>query len=58
MAIPRKPNADGSLTVHRLDLDPELAAVLSAQANANERTLPGQIRIALRQWMEGQAAAS
>lgn len=54
MPVPRKPNSDGSLTLHRLDLDPVLAEELTAIAQASERTLPGQIRAALREWLKSQ----
>lgn len=51
MALPRKPKPDGSLVLWRLDLDAELATQLTAAADQAERTLPGQIRIALREWL-------
>jgi hypothetical protein len=39
-------------TIYRLDLPDELAAPLSREAELNERTLPGQIRFALKRWLE------
>ena len=56
MALPRKSKPDGSAVLYRLDLDPALAAGLTAEANDNERSLPGQIRIALREWLATQKA--
>ena len=38
------------MTLHRLDLDPELARDLTAIAKASERSLPGQIRLTRREW--------
>ena len=51
-----KPKPDGSLVLWRLDLDPELTRELTAIANQTERTLPGQIRIALREWLTSRSA--
>lgn len=56
MPVPRKPNSDGSLTLYRLDLDPALAKDLTAIAAASERSLPGQIRIALREWITSRSS--
>lgn len=56
MALPRKPKPDGSAVLYRLDLDPALAEALAAEAKANERSLPGQIRVALREWLATRKA--
>ena len=55
MPAARKPKSDGSLTLYRLDLDPALAAELTVIAEASERSLPGQIRIALREWLSSRS---
>lgn len=44
------------LTVHRLDLPLEMAEILTREAEDNERTMPGQIRFALKQWLSSRAA--
>lgn len=47
-----EPREDGpGCTVYRLELPPELAEPLIQAADANERTLPGQIRYALKAWL-------
>ncbi len=57
MPMTRTPTADpDALTVHRLDLPQELAQVLTREAEANERTIPGQIRYALKQWLSLRGA--
>ena len=44
------------LVVHRLDIPAELAETLAQEAEANERTVPAQIRFALKQWATRRAA--
>jgi hypothetical protein len=44
-------SATGAATIYRLDLPADLAEPLARDAELNERTLPGQIRFALRQWL-------
>lgn len=54
-----KPQEDNGTTVlYRLDLPSELAEALAAQAERNERSLPGQIRYLLREWHASQAQPS
>ena len=55
MAPTRKPTADGSQFV-RLELDGDLAKGVMAAAEANERSLPGQIRVVLREWLAAEAS--
>ena len=55
MAPTRKPTADGSQFV-RLELDGDLAKGVMAAAEANERSLPGQIRVVLREWLAAKAS--
>lgn len=51
------PSAEGLvLTVHRLDLPQELAEILAREARDNERSLPAQIRFALKQWLSSRGA--
>ena len=47
-----------SLTVHRLEIPSTIAAQLAAEAAANERTIPGQVRVCLRQWAESLPSAA
>jgi hypothetical protein len=55
---PTESQADGSLTIHRLDLPADVADAITRAAAANERTVPGQIRFALKAWLAGQAEHS
>lgn len=48
----------GGLTVHRLDLPADVAVLLTAEADANERTIPGQIRFSLRAWLTTNGTAA
>jgi hypothetical protein len=41
-------------TVHRLELPADLAAAIAAEAGRNERSIPAQIRFALRAWLANQ----
>jgi hypothetical protein len=50
MAPTRKPTADGSQFV-RLELDSDLAQGVMEAAEFNERSMPGQIRVVLREWL-------
>jgi hypothetical protein len=44
----------GGATIDRLDLPGEMAAPLAQLAEVSERTMPGQIRFALKAWLSGQ----
>lgn len=44
------------MVLWRLDLDPELSRELTAIADHAERTVPGQIRVALREWLASRSA--
>lgn len=51
MAIEEASNSNGAVVIYRLDLPAELAEPLARDADLNERTMPGQIRFALKQWL-------
>lgn len=42
---------DEGTVIYRLDLPTDMAATLAREAELNERTLPGQIRFALKDWL-------
>lgn len=44
-------DSDEPLTVHRLELPNETANAVISEALENERTIPAQIRVALKDWM-------
>jgi len=52
--VPTESQADGSLTIYRLDLPAEVGDAITRAAEVNERTVPGQIRFALKEWINNQ----
>jgi hypothetical protein len=44
-------DSDEPLTVHRLELPNETANAVVREAMENERTIPAQIRVALKDWL-------
>lgn len=45
---------DEGTVIYRLDLPADLAENLTREAELNERTLPGQIRFALKDWLSNR----
>ncbi|CAK6692546.1 hypothetical protein OGCDGJMD_01254 [Cyanobium usitatum str. Tous] len=54
MAAGATTDADDKTVIYRLDLPAELAAPLAEEAEANERTMPGQVRHVIRQWLSSR----
>jgi hypothetical protein len=51
-------SASSNTVIYRLDLPSELAETLAREAELNERTLPGQVRFALREWIANRTATA
>jgi len=56
--MPRNPVSDTKeegVVIYRLDLPADICAPLAQEAERNERTLPGQIRFALKDWLANRS---
>ena len=43
------------VVIYRLDLPADICAPLAREAERSERTLPGQIRFALKEWLANRS---